>query len=87
MNAETLKVVLVSGAVSAAVSFGVVHAASVAPGAQAPRAEAHATAPAQPAASTRRPARADATAESSSIREAHSDGGYQYWIEHQKAMP
>ena len=80
MNAETLKGILVSGAVSAAVAFGVVHA-SVNPKAQAPAAEA------QQSTAAPRPSQEAAPADKSSIREAHSDGGYQYWMEHQKAMP
>lgn len=83
MNAEMLKAIFASGAVSAAVAFGVVHAAM--PKEEAPRAVAQ-PASAQPAAAPRQSA-AISSAESSSIREAYSDGGYQDWIEHQKAMP
>jgi len=80
MNAETLKGILVSGAVSAAVAFGVVQA-SVTPKAQPPVAEA------QKATAAPRPPQEGAAADTSSIREAHSDGGHQDWMEHQKAMP
>ena len=85
MNAEMLKGVLVSGAVSAAVSFGVVHAASMASKAQAPQVEAQNATPAPPAPAESRPSGAAASADLSSIREAESDGGYQYWVEHEKA--
>jgi len=81
MNTETLKGMLVSGAISAAVAFGVVHAASVTPKAQAPAAEA------QKATAAPRPPQEAAAADTSSIREAHSDGGHQDWMESQKAMP
>ena len=86
MNAETLKLVVLSGAVSAAVSFGVVHAASVTPRTQASAAETQhaAVVSAVPAAEARSLPRTDGIAESSSleIREAHSDGGY--WEERER---
>lgn len=87
MNAEMLKAMFASGAVSAAVTFGVVHAAI--PKEAAPRAVAQVAAaqPAAPATAAPRQPAAISTAESSSIREAYSDGGYQDWLEQQKAMP
>ena len=87
MNTEMLKAMFASGAVSAAVAFGVVHAAM--PKEAAPRvvAQLAAARPAAPAAAAPRQSAAISAAESSSIREAYSDGGYQDWLEHQKAMP
>ena len=87
MNAEMLKGMFISGAVSAAVALGAVHAAmptEAAPHANTKLATAPQAAPA--AAAPYRPAVLSGS-ESSSIREAYSDGGYQDWIEHQKAMP
>ena len=87
MKTETLKEILMSGAVSAAVSFGVVHAASVTPMTQASAAEGQHAA-AVPSAEAQSPSRADGSAPASiqdappvgGYEEAHSDGGYWEWL-------
>jgi len=90
MNREMLKVAAVSGVVSLAVSFGVLHTVSLTHAAQTQTAEAQ-LAPEAPAKHVAdephrlTPRRSDG--DSSAIREAYSDGGYQDWMEHQVAMP
>lgn len=82
MSPETLKGFAVSAVVSAAVSFGMLHLA-VAPQARAsaPDSPLVASAPAAPS-----PARRDTPpAQDDSIHEAYSDGGYQDWIQQQRA--
>ena len=90
MDREILKAAAVSGVVSLAISFGMLHTVSVTHAAQTRTAEAQ-LAPEAPAKQLidqpRRlmPRRSDG--DPSPIREAYSDGGYQDWIEQQVAMP
>jgi hypothetical protein len=91
MNPESLKGFAVSAVVSAAVSFGMLHAI-VAPQAHARTAESQllAAAPrgdAPDAAVAARPAPREQSGDSSAMREAYSDGGYWDWMEQQHAMP
>ena len=89
MNREILKAAAVSGVVSLAVSFGMLHTVAVTHAAQTRTAEAQLAAEpsAKVADEPRRLMPRPSDSDSSSIREAHSDGGYQDWIEHQVAMP
>jgi hypothetical protein len=89
MNRDMLKVAAVSGVVSLAVSFGMWHAVPVTQAAQARTAETRlgVTAPGNAVAREPRQSHTERAGDSSSIREAYSDGGYQDWIEHQVAMP
>jgi hypothetical protein len=89
MNREMLKVAAVSGVVSLAVSFGMWHAVPVTQAAQARSAETRlgVTAPGNAVAGEPRLSRTERTGDSSPIREAYSDGGYQDWVEHQAAKP
>ena len=83
MNPETLKGFAVSAVVSTAVSFGMLHLA-VAPQAHASAADGPLTASASATAPS--PARRDTpAAQDDSIHEAYSDGGYQDWIQQQRA--
>jgi hypothetical protein len=85
MNSDTLKGFALSALVSAAVSFGITHYASGTQMAQPRPAEGQlAPPPGTPLADEPRGAPAE---DSSAIREAHSDGGYWYWMDAQRAMP
>jgi len=90
MNREILKAAAVSGVVSLAISFAMVHTVPVTHAAQTPTAEAQ-LAPGAPAKQVadepRRLIPRQSEGDSSQIREAYSDGGYQDWIVEQRAMP
>jgi len=89
MKREALKRLVVTIVVSAAVSYFVAHAIAVLPTAQASADEApHATgAGGTPATEAPRPSRIEGYGDPSEIRETHSDGGYQEWLEREASLP
>lgn len=89
MNRDTLRGFTVSAAVSAAVSFGMLHVASIAPSAHASAAEARLPAgESRPAADgVPRSSSGGSSGDSAAIADAPRDGAYAYWIAEQHAMP
>jgi len=84
MNPETFRGVVVSALVSAAVSFGTLHATAPAAHARSTDSPLVAAPEAPSAPRTLPPASQD---DLSDIHEAYSDGGYWDWMEKQHAMP
>ena len=76
MFRDTMKMVAVSGVVSLAVSFGMLHANSATQAARASEAELSI-----PAAAPARQSTPEAYDDSTSVVEVYSDGGYTYWFE------
>jgi negative regulator of sigma E activity len=76
MFRDTMKMVAVSGVVSLAVSFGMLHANPATQAAQASEAQS------VPAAAQTRQSANEAYDDSNSVVEVYSDGGYTYWLEH-----